>query len=97
MKREKLQQILYFVFEKITKTRFYGLENIPQTGGLIVATNHMSRIDILLLFLNPVRTEISALVASKYATFPGLNWILIPLGLLTLIGIRRILRHSETR
>ncbi|MAT40812.1 MAG: hypothetical protein CL609_00610 [Anaerolineaceae bacterium] len=76
MKREKLQRILYFVFEKITETRFYGLENLPETGGLIVATNHMSRIDIPLLFTNPVRTEITALVANKYATFPGLNWII---------------------
>lgn len=76
MKREKLQQILYFVFEKITKTRFYGLENVPPTGGLIVATNHMSRIDIPLLFTTPVRPEITALVANKYATFPGMNWIL---------------------
>lgn len=76
MEREKLQRILYFVFEKITETRFYGLENLPETGGLIVATNHMSRIDIPLLFTNPIRTEITALVANKYATFPGLNWII---------------------
>jgi len=76
LQRDKLQRILYFVFDKITETRFYGLENIPKSGGLIVATNHMSRIDILLLFINPIRTEISALVANKYATFPGLNWIL---------------------
>ncbi len=76
MKREKLQRILYFLFEKITTTRFYGLENLPKTGGIIVATNHLSRIDIPLLFTNPVRPEINALVANKYATFPGLNWIL---------------------
>lgn len=76
MKREKLQRIMYFLFDKITETRFYGLENIPETGGLIVATNHMSRMDIPLLFTNPVRPEITALVANKYATFPGINWII---------------------
>lgn len=76
MKREKLQRLMYFLFDKITDTRFYGLENIPETGGVIVAVNHMSRMDIPLVLVNPVRPEITALVADKYATFPGLNWII---------------------
>lgn len=76
MEREKLQRILYFLFDKITETRFYGLENLPKSGGVILATNHMSRMDIPLLFTNPIRPEITALVADKYATFPGLSWII---------------------
>jgi len=76
LKREKLQRIMYFLFDKITETRFYGSENIPESGGVIIATNHMSRMDIPLLFTNPVRPEITALVANKYATFPGINWII---------------------
>ncbi len=76
MKREKLQQIMYYLFDHITHTRFYGLENLPKEGRLIVVTNHMSRIDIPVLFVNPVRTEITALVADKYVTIPGLNWII---------------------
>jgi 1-acyl-sn-glycerol-3-phosphate acyltransferase len=76
LKRDTLQKIMYFLFDHITDTRFYGLENIPKEGRLIVATNHMSRIDIPTLFVNPVRPEITALVADKYTTVPGLNWII---------------------
>lgn len=76
MKRETLQKIMYYLFDHITKTRFIGLENVPEDGRLIVVTNHMSRIDIPVLFVNPVRPEITALVADKYVNFPGLNWII---------------------
>lgn len=74
MKRETLQRIMYYVFDHITVTRFYGLENIPKEGGIIVATNHMSRIDIPLLFVNPVRPDITALVTNKYLKYPIINW-----------------------
>jgi 1-acyl-sn-glycerol-3-phosphate acyltransferase len=67
---------MYYLFDHITDTRFYGLENLPKEGRLIVVTNHMSRIDIPTLFVNPVRPEITALVADKYVTYPGLNWII---------------------
>ena len=43
---------------------------------MIVATNHMSRADTLLLFLNPARKDITALVADKYKKYPIFNWIL---------------------
>jgi 1-acyl-sn-glycerol-3-phosphate acyltransferase len=74
LKRETLQRIMYYLFDHITVTRFYGLENIPKEGGIIVATNHMSRIDIPLLFVNPVRPDITALVTDKYLKYPLINW-----------------------
>jgi 1-acyl-sn-glycerol-3-phosphate acyltransferase len=75
LKREQLQRIIYFLVNHITETRYYGLENIPKQGNLIVATNHMSRVDIAVLFANPVRPEITALVADKYVTYFGINWL----------------------
>ena len=74
MEREKLQRIMYYLFDHITVTRFEGVENVPKEGGVIVATNHMSRMDILLLFVNPARTDITALVADKYVTYPVISW-----------------------
>lgn len=74
MKRDTLQRIMYYLFDHITVTRFYGTENIPKEGGIIVATNHMSRIDIPLLFVNPVRPDITALVTDKYLKYPLINW-----------------------
>ena len=93
MKRETLQKIIYFLLKNITVTRFEGLENLPDTGGVIVATNHMSRMDIAVLFANPVRTEITALVADKYVKFPIIGWISRWLVLFLLIVIGQILVH----
>jgi len=76
MKRETLQSILRVAFHLIAKIEFCGTEHLPQEGGLIITTNHMSRVDTLLLFLNPARKDITALVADKYKKYPIFNWIL---------------------
>lgn len=67
---------MFYLFDHITVTRFLGTENIPKEGGIIVATNHMSRMDIPLLFVNPVRPDITALVTDKYLKYPFINWFI---------------------
>jgi len=76
MKRETLRSILNSVLTGIADVKYYGLENLPPEGGVIVATNHMSRMDTLYLFLNPARKDITALVADKYKKYPVFNWLL---------------------
>jgi 1-acyl-sn-glycerol-3-phosphate acyltransferase len=75
LKRETLQRIINYLLRHLTDTLYLGTENLPQTGGVIVATNHMSRMDIPILFANPVRPDITALVADKYVKYPILGWI----------------------
>ncbi len=76
MKRDTLQSILRFIVKVVARVEFYGTQHLPLEGGLVVATNHMSRVDTLLLFLNPSRKDITALVADKYKKYPIFNWIL---------------------
>lgn len=76
MQRETLRRILHRLLHTLSRPVFLGVENIPPTGGIIIATNHMSRIDTLMLFINPVRTDITALVADKYKRYPLFKWIL---------------------
>lgn len=76
MKRETLAKILRTLIFGLTRPTFYGAENIPREGGVIVATNHLSRLDTLLLMLNPTRPDITALVADKYKRYPLFRWIL---------------------
>lgn len=76
MKRETLQKIIRGLLTTLARVEFRGLENLPLEGGLIVATNHMSRMDTLHLFINPRRTDITALVADKYKKYPVFNWVL---------------------
>ena len=49
---------------------FSGLENIPSTGGCILATNHLSRLDTPLIFMAVDREDLSGLVTHKYRYNP---------------------------
>ncbi len=76
MKRETLTALIQFLVDHITHTTFIGTEKIPPTGGLIIATNHMSRVDPPLLLLTPGRPDIYALATTKYQSYPIFKWIL---------------------
>jgi 1-acyl-sn-glycerol-3-phosphate acyltransferase len=77
MKPNKLRRIICWLLKKLTDTRFIGVENIPLTGGLLIATNHMSRMDIPVLFLTPNRPDMTALVTTKYLKYPLLRWFIV--------------------
>lgn len=74
MKRNTLQRIVRFLIRHLTRTEFIGSENIPASGGVILAINHMSHIDTPVLFANPRRPDITALVTTKYQAKPFINW-----------------------
>jgi 1-acyl-sn-glycerol-3-phosphate acyltransferase len=61
----------------LTQTEFIGVENIPPEGGVLIACNHMSRLDIPVLFITPNRPEITALVTTKYLKYPLLRWFIV--------------------
>lgn len=65
-----------WLLNTLASVEFYGTEHLPREGQLIVATNHMSRVDTLLLFINPARKDLTALVADKYKKYPLFHWIL---------------------
>jgi 1-acyl-sn-glycerol-3-phosphate acyltransferase len=73
--RKAMVDIISWLMRKLTTFEFRGEENIPQEGGVIIATNHMSRIDTTLLLLNPRRPDIKALVTDKYKNHPIIGFI----------------------
>ena len=77
MKRKHLYRLLIFLFRHLTVTEHVGTGHIPPSGGVIIATNHLSRVDIPLLFLNPVRPDITALVTDKYMEYPLIKWFVL--------------------
>ncbi len=77
MKAKSLREIISWLIDHLTHTQQIGVENIPTTGGLILATNHMSRMDIPVLFTMPNRPQITALVTTKYLKYPLLRWFII--------------------
>ncbi|MCU0517348.1 MAG: hypothetical protein MUC60_10895 [Oscillatoria sp. Prado101] len=49
-KRQFLLSVVHFLLKNITHTTYEGLEHIPAAGGVLIATNHLSRLDIPVLF-----------------------------------------------
>lgn len=80
MKRETLRKLVVHILKHYTVLQFSGLEHIPASGGVIIATNHLSRVDIPILFANPVRPDITALVADKYQKYPFFRWFCLTAG-----------------
>jgi len=77
MKPNELRKILTWLVKKLTVTEFLGTENVPLTGGVLIATNHMSRMDIPVLFLTPHRPDMTALVTTKYLKYPLIRWFIV--------------------
>jgi 1-acyl-sn-glycerol-3-phosphate acyltransferase len=77
MKSHRLRSIISWLMKRLTRTKFIGVENIPPTGGVLLACNHMSRMDIPVLFLTPNRPEMTALVTTKYLKYPLLRWFIV--------------------
>ena len=77
MKSHRLRSIIAFLMKRLTRTEFIGVENIPPEGGVLMACNHMSRMDIPVLFLTPNRPEMTALVTTKYLKHPLLRWFIV--------------------
>ena len=76
MKRETLQRLVRFLIKYLTHTEFIHPENIPTEGAVILAINHMSHVDTPVLFVNPRRPDITALVTTKYQKKPLLKWFI---------------------
>jgi 1-acyl-sn-glycerol-3-phosphate acyltransferase len=59
-----------------------GLEHIPRTGGAIIAANHVSFLDPLMLPLLIPRRRLMFLTKVKYIDKPALRWILAGAGVI---------------
>ena len=74
MKRKTLQGLVRFLVKALSKAEFIDFENMPKEGGIIIAINHMSHLDTPLMFVNPVRPDMTALVTTKYKENAFINW-----------------------
>ena len=53
-----------------------GLENIPETGAAIVASNHLGRLDALLAVILSDREDFVIMVAEKYQKYWFWRWVM---------------------
>ena len=60
------------LFARIDKI---GFENLPKTGGALVATNHLGRLDAILGMVLSDREDVIMLVAEKYQKYVFWRWV----------------------
>ncbi len=73
--QHRLRSIFRFLFRLLTRVEVIGVEKVPLSGGCILATNHLSRLDPPLLFMLIERDDLTALVADKYKKYPFIPWL----------------------
>lgn len=66
MNKQAFQSLIRNAIRLFTETDYKHCENLPPTGGLILAINHNSRLDSPILLVNPVRSDLTALIAKEY-------------------------------
>lgn len=74
MKKSTLQRIVRILVKVLTRTEFIDIENIPASGGVILAINHLNYLDTPVVFVNPRRPDITALVTTKYSEKRLIQW-----------------------
>lgn len=78
--RKALRVAMVLLFRLLTRSEVFGLENLPSQGGILLASNHMSRIDPPLIFALLERQDATALVADKYQRNPFMRWLVNSVG-----------------
>lgn len=73
--RAILRWLIRFVIDLIAHVEIQGFENIPEEGGFVIATNHLGRLDVALLFY-ALDGDFILPVAEKYEH----HWLFGPIG-----------------
>jgi 1-acyl-sn-glycerol-3-phosphate acyltransferase len=80
MDSKPLLNLIRFLVKTLLKFQVINQERIPGEGGILLTTNHLSRLDTPILMAITDRNDLVAIVAKKYQEKPFFKWILGKLG-----------------
>jgi 1-acyl-sn-glycerol-3-phosphate acyltransferase len=80
MKKKPLMSTIRFLVRLLTKFDIQNADNIPKKGGVLLTTNHLSRLDTPFLIASTQRNDLVAIVAKKYQKKAFFKWILNQIG-----------------
>lgn len=70
-------RVLFFL---LTRVQVSGKQYFPETGGYIVAANHLSIIEVPLVYCLINRENVTGLVAKKHQKNPFFHWVIDTMG-----------------
>jgi 1-acyl-sn-glycerol-3-phosphate acyltransferase len=79
-----LRSLIHFVIgllvRLLARVEVIDIDNVPPQGGYILAVNHLSILDPVLIFVIIQRKDLTALVAKKHQKNPLFRWIVDSVG-----------------
>ena len=84
MRQKIFQKLFRFVLRLIADVERIGLENVPQTTTFAIASNHIGRLDIGLVFAGLDQTEFILPLAEKYKKNPFTHFVGYMMGVIWL-------------
>ncbi len=70
-----LRFIVRSLLKLVARVEVLGFENLPKTGGYVIAANHVGRLDAALPYFILDRPDIIMVVAEKYHEVPFFRWL----------------------
>ncbi|GAB4397078.1 MAG: lysophospholipid acyltransferase family protein [Anaerolineales bacterium] len=69
-----IRRLISLFVKLIARVELRGAENIPATGGCILAANHLGRLDLGLVYYVVPRDDIILVIAEKYQKYRLARW-----------------------
>lgn len=73
--RGLLRSLIRFLFFNLTRFEIRGRENVPPSGGFVLASNHLGLADSLIVFTGLDRWDLFIPMAEKWGKVPILRWL----------------------
>jgi len=73
--RKLIQRIIKLIVTILCKVEIVGAENIPEDGSLIIASNHLGRLDAFMAYAVVDRDDVILTPAEKYRKYGFFRWI----------------------
>ena len=69
------RSIVRLLLQAIARVEVIGYDNLPATGGFVIAANHIGRLDAALAYYLLDRSDIVMMVAEKYEKYAFFRWL----------------------
>ena len=70
-----LRFLIRILLNLIARFEIRGKENVPLTGGMVIASNHIGILDIIMVYFGIDRTDLFIPVAEKWEKIGWIKWL----------------------